>query len=113
MKEHDNVLEGFIKGAEEQGCNGNFVRGYVGYYQGLVDEASDWIKQAEEKSGDPAYRLKLAEEILKTANLQAGFDKALSGIGDLFGQGSELGGTILGGGGSALIGLLLANALGL
>lgn len=120
MNTQNDLLEGFVKGASEHGVPVDVVRGYLDYYQKIAIEAADWIKQAEEKSGDPEYKLKLAAEILSTATLtkkafdwQGGLDKVLSGIGGAFGGNSDLGGTIAGGGGGALIGLLLANALGL
>ena len=126
MNRTNDLVEGFLKGAAANGGDPDFFRGYLSYYQGLADQASSWIKQAEEKSGDPEYRLKLAEELIQNAKikignteavgapvgLQGGLGEVLKSIGGLFGGDQSLGGTIAGGGGGALIGLLLSNLLG-
>jgi len=56
--------EGFLKEAEEQGCDVDFLRGYLKQADDIVEIWKTAFDELAEKSGDPQYKIKLANEIV-------------------------------------------------
>src|ERR1035437_6841276 len=55
---------GFLKEAAAAGCDTAFLRGYIDQADEIVNIWKEAFDELAEKSGDPLYRYKLANEIL-------------------------------------------------
>ena len=62
--EYIQFEEGFIKQAEAEGCDGNFLRGYIKQADEIVDVWKRTFDALAEESGDPLYRYKIANELI-------------------------------------------------
>lgn len=126
-KEYMKFEQGFIKGAEALGVDSAFMQGYLKYAQDVTDTWIPYVNAAAKLSGDPDYKVKLAADIILMGRKDAlekcaGLGDSLGNInwmgmldqlGGHLGGSSGLGGLLAGGGGGALIGLLLSKALGI
>ncbi len=131
---YTEIEEGFIKGAEEFGIDRECIDAYLMEAQGAYDTFNEVISAAEVASGDPNFRIKMACDIIsnnvspilikdafdKTAEpgdimdmIRNLFQSGANGLGSSLGQSSGTGGALLGGGGGALIGLILSRVLGI
>lgn len=128
---YKQLEEGFVKQAVDMGVEEAFIRGYIKQAQDVSDTWQEVIKEAEIKSNDPLFREKLAMEVLlavpmlkqgefsvpqdaegwKALGSKAlgGADSLIGSLGGMLGRGPGLGGMVAGGGGGALIGLLLSR----
>ena len=101
--EYIQFEEGFLKEAEANGCDIDFLRGYIKEADDITDMWKAAFDEMAEKSGDPLYKVKLAMELASFSNdfpellKQAGFEdmanSAMSGWGDFsknLGQGLHL-----------------------
>lgn len=61
--EYIKFEEGFLKEAELHGCDVPFLRGYIKEADEIVEIWKEAFDELAEKSGDPLYRFKLAQEI--------------------------------------------------
>jgi hypothetical protein len=81
---------GFLKSAEEAGCDVTFLRGYIKEADEIVELWKNAFDELAEKSGDPLYRYKLANEILyanmlkKDLEKRADFGSTMSSIPEHF-----------------------------
>ena len=62
--EYIQFEEGFIKQALEDGCDEQFLRGYIKEADELVDTWKAAFDELAEQSNDPHYRIKLANDII-------------------------------------------------
>lgn len=60
--------EGFIKSAVDQGVDETLLRNHLKEAQDYQNVWMAYVKKAEEISGDPEFRVKLAGELIKAAN---------------------------------------------
>jgi hypothetical protein len=56
--------EGFLKEAAQTGCNEDFLRGYLDHADEIVNIWKEAFDELAEKSEDPLYKIKMANEIM-------------------------------------------------
>ena len=89
--EYVRFEEGFIQEAVESGCDEQFLRGYIKEADTIVDTWRQAFDELAIASGDPNYRVKLANDLIYFSLINKGLDKQAA-PGDI---GSQLG-TFLG-----------------
>ena len=62
--EYTKFVDGFIKEAELVGCDGDFLRGYIDQADEIVNIWKEAFDELAEKSGDPLYKIKVANELV-------------------------------------------------
>ena len=112
--------EGFLKEAEAQGCDVEFLKGLIAQAEEVQNSYAELYDQIEKESGDKLFKVKLAcdlsDYIIKHAEDQPWNDWLMSKLTSLGGQGNEgmtggLGGAGIGGLAGLLLGQLTGNPL--
>lgn len=91
---YNQFVEGFIKEAGDNGCDTDFLRGYIDQADEIVNIWKEAFDELAEKSGDPLYKVKLANELvyftmrlpelekkaLDLSSISGGFQKMIGGM---------------------------------
>lgn len=109
----NNIEQGFIKQAIELGVEEEFLNGYIKYAEDMRSEWQTYVKEAEEKSADPQFRVKLAADLLSAHGItkEAEMGDILRQLGQMLGGDEARGGAAAGIGGGGLLGLILGQLL--
>jgi hypothetical protein len=125
---YEQFEAGFLKEAEAQGCDVDFLKGMLKEAEEVQNYWTTTLAEFEKQSGDPLFRMKLAGDLVslinyRTANNLGGWEKlgfdinsflhqAQQGIGKGLGVGDTAAGAIGGGGMGSILGLILGQLLG-
>src|SRR5579859_2811084 len=73
--EYITFEEGFLKEATNHGCDTEFLRGYIKQADEIVDIWKEAFDELAEKSGDPLYRYKMAQELMYLSMIKPDLEK--------------------------------------